>query len=130
MARRNRKRARREGVAFPVPFVGIIVLVVSLGLVYVWLDCQCNALGKAIKTLEIEQQDLQKKAGRAQFRWAQLKSPQNLDAVLARYSMEMHVPQWNQVVKLDRPALSDTRLVRSRSHVRAYAGIERDGRDE
>jgi len=130
MARKNRKRTKREGVAFPVPFVGIFVLLVSLGLVYVWLDCQCDAFGSVIKSLEIERQDLRKKAGLAQYRWTQLKSPRSLDAALARHNMRMSTPQSDQIVKLDQAAASDSHVVQTTAYVPAYAHARGAGRGE
>jgi hypothetical protein len=130
MARRNKKRTRREGFVFPVPFVGIFVLLVSLGLVYVWLDCQCDAFGRAIKSLETEGQDLQRKAGLAQYRWARLKSPRSLDASLARHNMSMGTPQWNQIVKLDQAASSESHVAQAPAYVPAYAHARGAGQDE
>lgn len=130
MARRNRKRTKREGIVFPVPFVGIFVLLVSLGLVYVWLDCQCDAFGRAIRLLEIERRDLQKKSGLAQYRWTQLKSPRSLDDALARYDMSMGTPQWDQIVKLDQPAASDSHVARASAYAPAYAHARGARQDE
>ena len=106
------------------------MLLVSLGLVYVWLDCQCNAFGKAIKSLELERDDLQKQAGLAQYRWAQLKSPRGLDAALSRCHVSMGTPQGDQIVKLNQPDLSGSQVAQANAYTPTFVRVRGARRDE
>ena len=74
MARRKRKNKRLNNSSFPVPFAGVVVLVSVLGLSYVWLVGQCEAIGKDLKSLEKEQSALEKKYLNEEYRWTRMKS--------------------------------------------------------
>lgn len=102
MARRNRKRNRKDGFAFPVPFAGLAVMLVSLALAYVWLGCRCDSLGRELKALEQEKMSLQKTLRNEEFRWVCLKSPQNMERALVQRGITMVWPESDRVVRLER----------------------------
>ena len=102
MARRNKKRRRRkqDGFIFPAPFAGIVVVVSSLALGYVWLGCRCEALGRDLKALEQKQADLQKQHVTETFKWARKKSPRNIERALEHGGITMVWPHRTKVVRL------------------------------
>ncbi len=98
MKKKNRKRV--DGFVFPVPFAGVLIVIATLALAYVWMGCRCEALGREIKSLEQEKTVLYKKYLNEEYRWTQMKSPRNLDRVLARHRIEMVWPLPSQIVRL------------------------------
>ncbi len=117
MARKNTRKKRKKqqqmnGYIFPVPFAGIVVVASALALGYVWLGCQCEALGDEIKTTETRGVDLKKKLLNAEYRWVRTKSPQSLEIAMQRHGLKMDWPRVGQVVRLDkvaRPRTFDSR---------------------
>ena len=105
---RNRKKRNVNGFIFPVPFAGAVVMASGLALGYVWLGCQCEQLGREIKTLEAEHGDLQKRYMNSEYRWARIKSLRSLEIALQKHNLCMDWPRRDQVVRLpDRPLTDD-----------------------
>lgn len=125
--RRNRKNKRLDGSSFPVPFAGVVVLVSVLGLSYVWLVGQCDALGRELKALEREQETLHKKYLNEEFRWMRMKSPRNMERVLRIRRIPMDWPRGDQLVTLHRsdPFRGDTMAAAS-VNSRRHAGTGMD----
>jgi len=96
--KKNRKRV--DGFVFPVPFAGALTVIATLALAYVWMGCRCETLGREINGLEREKTVLYKKYQTEENRWTQMKSPRNLERVLARNNMEMVWPRPSQIVRL------------------------------
>ncbi len=110
MARKNVRRKRKKqqkmnGYIFPVPFAGIVVVASALALGYVWLGCQCEALGDEIKMIEARGLELNKKFLNAEYRWVRTKSPQSLEIALQRHGLNMDWPRAGQIVRLERVEL-------------------------
>lgn len=105
--KKNRKRV--DGFVFPVPFAGALIIVATLALAYVWMGCRCETLGRALKALESERTTLEKQFQSEQNRWAQLKSPRNLERVLAKHQVRLVWPGPSQVVKLKGSSVFDAR---------------------
>lgn len=101
--KKNRKRV--DGFVFPVPFAGALIIVATLSLAYVWMGCRCETLGREIKALEEEKELLQKKFYNEEYRWTQMKSPGNLERVLAKHDIKMIWPSSSQIVRIS-PVLS------------------------
>jgi len=99
MIRRNRKK-RLHGFVVPAPYAGVVVLGMLLALFYVWLGCRCDSLGKDIKTLELEKTELKKQLLNEESRWTKMKSPGNLEMVLAKRKIGMAWPRQDQVIRL------------------------------
>ena len=101
MARRNRKKRRRQdGFVFPAPFAGLVVLISSLALVYVWLGCRCEALGRELRALEEVQSEARKQQANEAFKWARKKSPQSIEKALRRCGVTMVWPHGRRIVRL------------------------------
>jgi hypothetical protein len=99
MRRRNRKK-QLHGFVFPVRITGFLVVVSTLALIYIWLGCRCEALGKEIKVLEQEKGVLYKRYLNEEYRWTQLKAPRNIEKALAKFNIPMIWPASHQVVRL------------------------------
>ncbi len=110
MARKNTRKKRKKqqqmnGYIFPVPFAGIVVVASALALGYVWLGCQCEALGDEIKNSEACGIELNKKLLNAEYRWVRTKSPQSLEIALQRHGLKMDWPRAGQIVRLEHVVL-------------------------
>lgn len=98
MARKNKKR--NGGFLFPLPFALALILVSSFGIGYIWLGCRCESVGRRLKRLEDERSMLERQLRTEQYRWAQMKSPLNIERTLARLSIEMGWPTGTQIVHM------------------------------
>jgi hypothetical protein len=105
--KKNRKRV--DGFVFPVPFAGALIVVATLALAYVWMGCRCEALGREIKGLEGDKTVLYKKCLNEEYRWTQMKSPRNLERVLAKHRIKMVWPRPAQIVRLRGIDTAETR---------------------
>lgn len=96
--RNNRKK--KNGFVFPAPFASLIVLGAALALVYIWLCCRCDSLGRDLKALEIEGATLSKQFLNEEYRWTRMKAPENMERALTRLGIAMTWPRRDQVVYL------------------------------
>ncbi len=104
MSRKNRRKHRQDGIILPIPFGGIVVLLSSLAIGYVWLDCRCGAIDIEIKQLQKQRDALQKTHLNEQCRWARMKSPRSIEAALREHRIQMALPRSDQIVVLRDPA--------------------------
>jgi len=118
MARRNRKR-KVETAALPAPFAGFIVFAVVCGLVYVWLDCRCEAVGRRLKQAESRRTELNKTLMNEEYKWVQTRSPANIERSLARYGVKMSWPRQDQIVRI-RDDAAPSRLLDNPAAVASY----------
>jgi hypothetical protein len=101
MVKQNRKRqGSSQGVFFPAPLVSVAVLLSAAALAYIWLGCQCEAVGKAIKGLESEQMILRQQLSNEQGKWAEMRSVANIERALVRNAVAMTPPRPGQIVQL------------------------------
>lgn len=106
MAKRNRKLRQKDGYLYFRPVASVIVGLAIVGLMYVWLNCRCEAVGKEIQQLEREKAELTKKQNAEQYRWTQMKAPRNVEQVLRQRGLQMDWPNSTQVVHLSPTALA------------------------
>ena len=123
MIRKNRKK-RLHGFVLPAPFTGIVVAGALLALSYVWLDCRCESIGRDIKNLEAEKTQLKKDLLSEESRWSKMKSPVNIEAVLAKHNIVMTWPRQDQVVRLYDAGANADLGVKKRNNSLTY--IKRD----
>ena len=98
---RNKKRARVSGgFFFPAPIAGGMILICALGLGYVWLECQCESLGRDIRNMEIENKVLMKRYCNEKCLWSQMRAPSCVEAELKRQDIVMTWPRSGQVVRM------------------------------
>lgn len=100
MRRRNKKKVRHDASMAPMKIIGIIVVIATSFLGYVWLNCRCQALGQELKVLENKQELLVRNHREEQFKWTRMKAPQNLEGALARNGLDMVWPSNRQVVRI------------------------------
>jgi len=127
MARRNRKKGRRrqDGFIFPAPFAGIVVVVSSLALAYVWLGCRCESLGRELKALEQQQAELKKQYDTEAFKWARKKSPRNIERMLERCGITMVWPHRTRIVRLSEDDLNGGLSAGTSVDAGKYASLDR-----
>ncbi len=107
------------------PFAGIVVLLAALGLVYIWLGCRCESLGREIVALEVEQGELERQFDKAECRWCETKAPRSLERALARNNIRMEFPRANQVVRIVDKDVRSRRLLSEADDARRVARLDR-----
>lgn len=126
MARKNKKK-NINGFIFPTPFAGVVGLISTLALAYVWLGCRCESLGREIKALERNRSVLVERYRKEECGWSRMKSPPNIEKALAQHNILMSWPRRDQVVRL---YLYDPHTLRDASmkmvdNVLTYTKVER-----
>lgn len=99
--RRHNERLNAEGFLFPSRVASTLVVMVVIGLAYVWLHNSSEALGRKIRKLELEEQELDRRIDIEKYNWAALTSPSNLHAELRKRGLDMTVPAPDRVVVID-----------------------------
>ena len=100
--RRQDERLNAEGFLFPSRVASTLVVLVVIGLAYVWLHNSSEALGRKIRKLELEEQELDRRIDIEKYNWASLTSPANLHEALRKHGLSMSVPAPANVVVIDR----------------------------
>jgi hypothetical protein len=98
--RRNRKK-RVHAKVLPPSVAGIIVLVVSLVLVYWFVDAKCGQLGQEIRKHEQQLSALEDERVREEARWSEKKTPEKLEQAMLQHGLAMNYPSAEQVVRMD-----------------------------
>jgi hypothetical protein len=129
MIRKNRKK-RMHGFVLPAPFAGTVVTGALLALSYIWLGCRCDSLGRDIKALEIEKAQLKKELLNEESRWAKMKSPSNIEMMLAKNNIVMTWPRQDQIVRLyetgSNPKIHDKKTDNSLTYVKREKTVIHD----
>ncbi|MBM4148597.1 MAG: hypothetical protein FJ224_06095 [Lentisphaerae bacterium] len=99
MSKRNRKR-KVENVSLPMPLAALVVFIVACALLYVWLDCRCQAVGRQLRQLENRRTELNRVVLNEEYKWVQTKAPSNIERTLARFGVSMSWPRPGQVVRI------------------------------
>ena len=102
MANKNRRK-KIQGYVMPVPVVSVLIVAMFLLLAYVWLDIRSKAFGTRIKLLEKQQTELQKRYDLELLKWERIKSPQNIEKLLAQNNCSMIWPDEVNIVRLNDP---------------------------
>ncbi len=129
--RRNRKK-RVDGYLFPVPFASLLVVAGVALLAYLWMLTRCEAIGTEIKVLERAEAELTERYLNEELKWTRMRSPQNLERILARNGVKMDWPTGRQVVLLADAGLwtGGDELGDALVGARQYAGLSRTERHE
>ncbi len=98
--RRNRKK-RVHAKVLPPSVAGIIVLVVSLVLVYWFVDAKCGQLGQEIRKHEQQLSALEDERVREEARWSEKKTPEKLEQAMLQHGLAMNYPSAEQVGRMD-----------------------------
>jgi hypothetical protein len=100
MRGRKNRRKQSEGFIFPAPFAAILGLVAVISLSYLWLCGRCEAIGSRIKQLEDRKIERHKQVINEEYKWANMKSPATVEAMLKKFNLAMAWPEKDQVVRL------------------------------
>jgi hypothetical protein len=98
----NRKKNRREAF-LPAPFALVLAAGGLLALSYLWLGGRCDALGRRIKLLEEQKEDLHRRVVAEQVKWSNAKSPAQIEQLLKRHRLVMSWPDEARVIRIRRP---------------------------
>lgn len=112
--RRNRKRQVRTHF-LPRTAVGVIVSVVTVALIYWFVDSKCSLLGQEIRKHEQKYAALENERVREAARWDEKKTPEKLERAMLQHGLAMNYPTAEQMVRMDqsgRPLPGQLSLVR------------------
>lgn len=124
MANKNRKK-QIQSYVIPTPVVSVLVVAMLLLLAYVWLDIRGKALGVRIKSLEQQQTDLQKKYDLELWKWEKVKTPQNIERMLAQNNCAMIWPEEGDIVRLAEPAAMASLMTDYKSQIAQLSSLTR-----
>ena len=100
IALQNRlNNASARGIV-PVRLLIVLIILPALFLTCLSLDSRCKALGRELKTLEAEIDDLNRECRNEESVWMRMKSPGEIEKALKRFRLEMGWPDDSQVVRL------------------------------
>lgn len=99
MARKNRKK-QRDGNRVIVRGVPLIVALAAIGLVYLRLHNHCEDVGRQIKKLELERDELHKQVVNEERHWANARSNRNMERLLTHHGMVMSWPAERDIIRL------------------------------
>ena len=99
----NRRKNRREAF-LPAPLALALALGGLLALSYLWLGGRCEALGRRIKQLEEQKDDLHRRVLAEQVKWSNAKSPSQIEQLLQRHRLVMSWPDEARVIRIRRPS--------------------------
>jgi hypothetical protein len=101
MARRRQNiKKGSEGPIFPAPLAAILSAAAIISISYLWFCGRCEALGVQIQSLEANKAELHKRVINEEYKWSNMKSPQNIESLLRQFNLTMTWPDENRVVRL------------------------------
>ena len=112
MARSRKKnklrvQARKPGVrgVFPGTLLGVLLMLAVFSFSYLYICGRCDALGKKINQLEKTRDELRREIVNEEFKWSNMTSPKNMEALLRKHQLNMTWPSEDSVVRLRRNPL-------------------------
>lgn len=81
--------------------VGVVMLLATVGLVYLVVDSQCNQLSHEIRRHERQLAALENERMREQARWDEKQTPEALERAMLEHGLLLRHPTADQVVRLD-----------------------------
>jgi len=121
----NRKKDKWIGGIISIPFAVIIFLAPTLCLGYLSLETRCQMIGKELKALESEIEDLHQKCLYEESCWMRTKSPAEIDRALRRCRIEMSWPSEKQIVRMNATDLSATLASDARAGQGQYVQVRK-----
>lgn len=99
MARRKKNRKKTQNtMLLPAPLAGVAIVVLTCAVGRVWLKSRCDRIGEDIQVLDTERKKLRNQYINEKCRWTRMKSPQSIEAALAKHSIDMALPRNDQIV--------------------------------
>lgn len=106
--RRYNRKVVQRGPVFPTSVAFVLTLVTILAFAYLWLGNRCDVLGQRILSLEALAEELQRQILCEESKWSQLKSPQNIERLIAQFDLQLVWPGERYTVRVRRPELEPT----------------------
>ena len=126
MGRKKNRKKESKGWGGTAKFAAIMAAVFVAAFLYLCLYNRCETIGARIKGLEEKKAELRKRVMNEQYKWSNMKSPRNIEALLKRHNLAMGWPQETQIVRLRfQPALVENNKIAARSEP-AHAGVAND----
>ncbi|HMP89817.1 MAG TPA: hypothetical protein PJ991_06430 [Kiritimatiellia bacterium] len=112
MARRRKKnklrvQTRKTGIKgiFPGTLFGVLLALMLFSFSYLYICGRCDDLGKKINQLEKKRDELRREIVNEEFKWSNMTSPKNMEALLKKHQLNMIWPSEDSVVRLRRNPL-------------------------
>lgn len=102
---KRNKKLQAEGFRMPATVSLLLVMVFSIGLLYLWCCSRTEALGRQIKIEEQALEDLRRQVASEEVRWNGLIGPRNLREALKSHHLNMNWPRPEQVLHIRDMAL-------------------------
>jgi hypothetical protein len=93
---------------FPARLALVLVVMAGLSLFYVCVQSRTEALGREIKRLEAQRDQLRERVVKEQCAWARMQAPANVEAALKEHGLVMTWPGRDQIVRLRADGSIDT----------------------
>lgn len=99
---RRRRNRKLEPAALLVSARLVMVLAMAgvLAILYLGLCGHCENLGRDIKKLEQELENVRTRIRTEEYKWSRLTSPRRFQQILAEHGIQMEWPEENRVVRL------------------------------
>ncbi len=97
---RKKKTSHGDGFLFVGPAAVFLLLAGAVSLTYLHLHNQCDVLGKDIRKLEAELEQVQGRALAEQSRWSSMITLDGVVRAVERHGLDMSWPQPDRIVQV------------------------------
>ena len=125
MAGKTNRRKNTRVTLVPLPFSVLVVLIAALALTYLWLNIQCEQLGKDIADLRVERVDAERRCATEELKWSRMTTLAGIENILKRHHIVMVWPDDADIVRV-RPVLAQDRITEvNEQDLPSYAALSR-----
>ena len=105
MARKRNRNYRKQVRTSILPgwLAVVVVAAAGLGFTYLWMDAQCDDLGKRIKVLEREKVAVRRLVVNEEYKWSNLTTFEHINSLLKIHNIQMDWPKQADIVRVRRP---------------------------
>ncbi len=100
MKYKRRSKAPAFQAAMPAKLLALLLLVFALFMVFAWGKARSQCLGKQVKRLEAELEKVSKVHSSELLKWQNMKTPANVESMLARHQIKMVWPAESDIVRI------------------------------
>jgi hypothetical protein len=131
--RRQNVRTKRMNVNSKAPpgilFIPILIVASAVLIGYLNLSRRNDDIGRSIKDLEKQRQDLDRRVVNEEFKWANATSPENIQRLLQKHNLLMQLPGEKFVARVKRPTATINAAQRPTGTSLANTATEENLRD-